>query len=778
MMAKAHTLVDNFNDDAIDPVRWNAFGDPAPTAERVREVNGRIEIRPASGTTGYSGVTSQAYYDLNGSQARVELVRALAVRASTVETRFRSTRDANNFLELLVSEGLLSCGLVVGGVFTYFGEQPYDPRLHRWLRLREQDGSTFWEVSADGSAWTVLASRANPFSLAAMDFELVAGTYGAVAAPGTAVFDNFNVQNTSLSRRVEERRLSARAVREKAAELAAGRRHDEHVNNNDEVNYPATLLAGNYSKSLKHDALGDPDPGSYATLLRALESRDPQDFEEVILASGTALKLTNPQGGLAFDVAGPDAQEQTMPPAPRFDSEVTAHEMGELYWMALARDVHFAAYGTDATVAAAITSLNNEFPRFGGTVPVAAQNVFRGIYPGEQTGPYVSQFLLKGNNDPRKPDGLGRDANEGYITYGSQVIDQRQLTALGVPGVGAGADYLTTFTPWLAVQNGTDTRGQDQFDTVRRFIRNLRDGATYVHFDQVINAFYNAGMILLSEPTGNQLTFQAGVTGRPMIDLEFPKNQGNPYDPPGTAMDARKQVGFGTFGPIHLLQVLSEVLGRSIRAVWWQKWGVHRRLRPEEYGGRVHNQVNWTNSGGTQGRTYGLHASIVSSLRTGALAPYFGQAGERYPSAYLLPQAYPEGAPTHPAYGAGHATGSGAMATLLKAFFDESAPIENPVLASTDGLSLVTYTGTGATSMTVGGELNKLAGNIATFRNAAGVHWRSDYTESLPFGEAIAIGLLQEMSLGFNEDDAFFELTRFDGQRIRIFDGKVEPVVA
>jgi hypothetical protein len=45
----------------------------------------------------------------------------------------------------------------------------------------------------------------------------------------------------------------------------------------------------------------------------------------------------------------------------------------------------------------------------------------------------------------------------------------------------------------------------------------------------------------------------------------------------------------------------------------------------------------------------------------------------------------------------------------------------------------------------------------------------------LPFGEAI--GLLQEMSLGFNEDDAFFELTRFDGQKIRIFDGKVVPVV-
>jgi hypothetical protein len=272
----------------------------------------------------------------------------------------------------------------------------------------------------------------------------------------------------------------------------------------------------------------------------------------------------------------------------------------------------------------------------------------------------------------------------------------------------------------------------------------------------------------MSEPTGNQLAFPSG---RPQIDQEFLNDQGNPYNPPGTEMDSRTQAGFATFGPIHLLQVLGEVLGRALRAVWWQKWGVHRRLRPEEYGGRVHNHV-------TGARTYPLHASIVTSLQSGGLAPFFGNTGEKFPTSYLLPQAYPEGAPTHPAFGAGHATGSGALATMLKAFFDESTPIENPVQPDANGTSLVAYTGADAGQMTVGGELNKLAGNVAIFRNAAGVHWRTDYTDSLPFGEAVAIRMLQEMSLGFNEDDAFFELTRFDGRRIRIFDGKVVPVVA
>ncbi|HEX8275241.1 MAG TPA: vanadium-dependent haloperoxidase [Longimicrobiaceae bacterium] len=765
-MPKLHTLTDTFSDNARDTAKWFQYGS-------VQEVNQRLEIRPPSSlASSYAGYSSVNRYDLTGSEVVVELVRTLRP-ADGAETYIGLENSAGDALIFKVQEGVFYGSYRAAGASssTHVRDLAYDPFAHRWMRIREQLGVLYWEYSADGCAWSLLGSAPVPFDVTTVKVDLTAGTYLAVASPGTAIFDNLNAPERGDARRVEERRLSAREVREEAAELAAERRHDEHANNNDEVNYPERPYIGNYSKSLKHDSLGDPDPFTYGTLLRALESRDPADFEEIQLAPPPTpplagpLKLTNPQSGLAFDIEGPDPQEPTMPPAPRFDSEVAAHEAGELYWMAVVRDVHFASYGSEGIIGTAVASLNGEFPRFGGTVPVTRQNVFRGIFPGEQVGPYVSQFLLKGNTDTRKPDGLGRDANEGYVSHGAQVNDQRIIPA------AANLDYLTGFSDWLAVQNGVDRRGLDTFDTTRRFIRNLRDGATYVHFDQVINAYYNAAWILMTEPTGNQLALQTGVTGRPQVDLEFPKNAGNPYDPPGMSMDSRTQAGFGTFGPIHVLQALGEVLGRAIRAVWWQKWGVHRRLRPEEYGGRVHNHV-------TGARSYPLHSSIVTSLQSGALAPYFGNAGEKFPGSYLLPQAYPEGAPTHPAYGAGHATGSGACVTILKAFFDESAPIENPVQADANGLGLATYTGADAGQMTVGGELNKLAGNVAIFRNAAGVHWRSDYTESVLFGEAVAIRLLQEMSLGFNEDDAYFQFTRFDGLTIRIFDGKVVEIWA
>jgi hypothetical protein len=92
----------------------------------------------------------------------------------------------------------------------------------------------------------------------------------------------------------------------------------------------------------------------------------------------------------------------------------------------------------------------------------------------------------------------------------------------------------------------------------------------------------------------------------------------------------------------------------------------------------------------------------------------------------------------------------------------------------------------------VGGELNKLVANIALGRDAAGVHWRTDYMAGVLLGEAMAIGLLLDQSVcytvasiskrvcSFNEQRGtqfkappFFEFTKFDGVRIHISNGRV-----
>jgi hypothetical protein len=129
----------------------------------------------------------------------------------------------------------------------------------------------------------------------------------------------------------------------------------------------------------------------------------------------------------------------------------------------------------------------------------------------------------------------------------------------------------------------------------------------------------------------------------------------------------------------------------------------------------------------------------------------------------LLPQGYPEGSPLHPAYGAGHATVAGACVTVLKALFDESFVITNPLMSAADGLSLLPYNGP---ELTVGGELNKLAANIAMGRNFAGIHWRSDYAESLKLGEAVSISVLRDQRSTFRENFSGFTFTKFDGTKV------------
>ncbi|HEX6042576.1 MAG TPA: hypothetical protein VFZ20_31345, partial [Longimicrobium sp.] len=223
------------------------------------------------------------------------------------------------------------------------------------------------------------------------------------------------------------RRDAAFGVRLKAALIARGRPHPLHCDNGEEEDYP---YVANFSKGLEHDSVGDVVPSSYQSLLHALETRDPADFEAIDLGPG-GKKLTNPQGGLAFALEGPDPQSVTQPPAPRIDSPQNSSEMGELYWMALARDVHFNDYGSNGIIQDAIQSLNTEFSDFRGpreSGAVTAQTVFRGIYPGETVGPYLSQFLLKGTSDPRLPSGQGRGTADGLITYGDLKIDQRQVT--------------------------------------------------------------------------------------------------------------------------------------------------------------------------------------------------------------------------------------------------------------------------------------------------------------------------------------------------------------
>jgi hypothetical protein len=483
----------------------------------------------------------------------------------------------------------------------------------------------------------------------------------------------------------------------------------QHLNNGDEARYPSRI--GNYSKALPHNAFGEVDPAAYQSLLKATSSGKPADYDDIII--GGPMKLTNPQSGLAFDLQGADAWARAVPPPPAIASAEMGSEGVENYWMALLRDVNFTDYPTHPDAAAACADLNRfgadfKGPKINGKV--TPKTLFRDTLPGCLNGPYMSQFM--------------------YLStpFGAEYVERKLKT------VHPDTDHLTDYDNWLATQNGDLVESfAGQLDPQRRYVRNGRDIAMWVHMDILFQAYFNACLILIALPNDDITASGLGCT----------LNPGNPY------LDNINQAGFGTFGAPAIKGSMCEVAVRALKATWHKKWQVNRRLRPEEWGGLVHNQ-----------KVHNRYPGVLDARQLSS--PVLDRVHDKFGS-YLMPMAFPEGCPTHPSYTAGHATVAGACITILKALFDENFRILNPVVPADDGLSLEPYFGA---PLTVGGELNKLASNISTGRNIAGVHWRSDARESMKLGETLALDILRDQKSCYNELFSGFSFTKFDGTRV------------
>jgi hypothetical protein len=490
--------------------------------------------------------------------------------------------------------------------------------------------------------------------------------------------------------------------------------------NGDEALYPEKW--GSYSKGLAHDAKGDVKIRSYNGMLRALKTGAEADFDKISL--GGAVPLVDPQAGLAFTLEGSDPQSFELQAAPPLASARRAGEAVEAYWMALLRDVPFSEYDSHPLAQAAIADISklSDFrgPKQAGTV--TAKTLFRGFTPGDLVGPYVSQFLLK------------------PFDYGALKIDQTFQT------YSPELNYMTEFAAWLAVQNGQATdplavRTRPFGENVVGPPRYLRDGrglSAYVHADISFEPYLNACLVLLTQqqPT--------------------PYSEGNPYNANAT------QAGFGTFGSAYAKTLISTVAALALKVVWFQKWFVHRVIRPEAYGALVHKTMLPASK-----RLHKIYPVQADVLNSDAVQQVFAKH-----SSSLLPQAFPEGSPCHPSYGQGRGAVAGACATILKAVFDENAVIADPKIPSAEfgesgADALTDYTGPDKEMLTVGGEANKLAANIALGRGHAGVNFRSDYEQSLILGEEVAISVLRDQKATFNES-ASWKFTRFDGTLVTI----------
>ena len=555
----------------------------------------------------------------------------------------------------------------------------------------------------------------------------------------------------------------------------------------------------------------------------------------------------SPRAGHVYELEGPDSGAVGMAPAPRVGSSELAAEMAEVYALALLRDVPFTTIcegGSDRLCpwkkkpskarpsAKQIVDLLNSMPFYSGTDVISSTphmvddsglnrfernrrfgrtqsldgaltpaTAFRGSTKGAMVGPYISQFMLIGAKSLACAGGgtasypgldAAFDLQDGYIPYGSLIIDQRTLSHKNC------LDYMTDWCPWLDVQNGANVKGADVFEGQRRFITTPRDLATYVHFDALYEAYLNAGLIMLA--------------------MGVPASKGFPEPSPSGHRDA-----FATYGGPHILSLVTEVATRCLKAVRRQKFNYHRRARPEAMGGRFTLVCLGLESklGCSAGAFEASWNEIPQQIKD-AIKHHNKEQNcddmramrrlhcghdpkdphndpEKYPESpdhnclpedvsetafdncnALLPMAFPEGSPMHPAYGAGHATVAGGCVTMLKAFFEMFEDCDSgkerelcdkngdPIVyvPNADGSTLAKdkkFKG----KLTIQGELDKLAANISIGRNMAGVHYYSDYYDSLRMGERVAVGILLEQAPTYGD---YMETTfkSFDGDFITI----------
>lgn len=407
---------------------------------------------------------------------------------------------------------------------------------------------------------------------------------------------------------------------------------------------------------------------------------------------------------------------------------------------------------------------------------------------------------------------------EGIIRYGTQGIPQ------SFPPHRPDVDHMVEWETWLDVQNGANRKEsldvflEENNAPKARFISSPRDLATYVHFDALYQAYLNACLLLLGTQAGTDVGFPEGGGGDAKERDAF-ATFGGPHiltlvcEVATRALKAVRRQKYN----VHL-RSRPEVVGAAVALAWTKDDDVLEALG--------HQRDDLVDTADEMEGANGLLSQVAAHNKK-ALAVWtakgwgedHGPLGSEDFNA-LLPMAFPEGSPMHPCYGAGHATVAGACVTILKAFFEMYEPAEQrgfsiyDVLGVGDDKNLYNNTfpaglfgdeapltvthakfvglsqeerdkipfatavlpdeSTGYTSLrpvsahlSIQQELDKLAANISIGRNFAGVHFYTDYYESLRMGERIAVSILQEQMLTYREPVSM-RFTSFDDDRVMI----------
>jgi hypothetical protein len=181
------SAVDEFRDDAVDMSKWAPWtmGDAG-----YDQTSGRFEVRWDGGDQEAAGLHSLPALPLSGCAVQIEVVQAPS--AAATQAFFYVGTGTNERAGFRALDGNLV--MVVEGTGSFSSQLTFQATDHRFWRLRESDGTLFWETSPDGVVWAPQAMQATPPLFdEPRSINFGGGATSAAGRSDEAFFDNYRV---------------------------------------------------------------------------------------------------------------------------------------------------------------------------------------------------------------------------------------------------------------------------------------------------------------------------------------------------------------------------------------------------------------------------------------------------------------------------------------------------------------------------------------------------------------------------------------------------------
>lgn len=170
-----------------DTTFWSGF------TANVLTTGGQLSETSSGGT--FVALQSIAEYDLTDMAISVQTTQQPA-GAGAIQWLYANNGSDLFYIEYAATGGFLNLGYTLGGVNSNLSITFNGGTMAYW-RIREKDGTIFWETSPDGTTWTTRRSENNPgIDLHSVGIKLALTP---ATASTTAKFDNFALTFTSTT---------------------------------------------------------------------------------------------------------------------------------------------------------------------------------------------------------------------------------------------------------------------------------------------------------------------------------------------------------------------------------------------------------------------------------------------------------------------------------------------------------------------------------------------------------------------------------------------------